>query len=142
MSTNADEPNLPEEEFEVVEIDGSAYLTPEERAWPAGEPTLPEEEFAVEEPIPALDLMIDLTPRSGAGRPGPDEAVRQLIEVVSELERLHGGAGMTVGSVDLGPGNAHVRAVPTELAGARERLGRVARLVSALAATPTVARVA
>ena len=133
---------FPEEEFEVVEVDLTPVLTPEQRAYPRGKATFPEEEFAIEEPIPALDLTLDLTSRPGGGQTGPTEAVNHLIEAVSELERLHGGAGVSVGSVELGLGTARVRAVPTELSGARERLGRVAKLVSALAAVPIVARVA
>jgi hypothetical protein len=36
----------PEENFEIIEVDCSAYLTEEQRSWPIGESLRPEEDFA------------------------------------------------------------------------------------------------
>jgi hypothetical protein len=117
----------PDENFEIIEVDCSVYLTEEQRSWPIGEGLRPEENFALEEPLPVLVL----TPTSGKTHE-QEKGFPALVAAVSNYEVLLGGEGLHLfdRSHPTGlNGNGSITLVPLKADGARGRLEQVARWV-------------
>jgi hypothetical protein len=115
----------PEEEFEIVEIDVTPFLTEEQRSWPVVRCETAEEEFAIEQPVPALTVCV----RGGAT---PAEGrLPTVVEVLSEQEVALGGSGLEVTGRTAQNGSAVATLLPRSISGARGRLERVAKWAAA-----------
>ncbi len=114
----------PEEDFEIVEVDLTPYLTEEQRSWPVGEGLRPEEDFAIEEavPIPMLKLAVAADPDAAAA-------------AASDCEAGLGGTGLDERGRRTADGVTTLTLVPRTFDGAAERLARVARIAAGLAGT-------
>jgi hypothetical protein len=136
MTDEPQEGQYPEEEFEIVEIDVTPFLTEEQKLWPIVESEYPEEDFAIEEavPVPALVLMVDLRQTNGTPE---TERLAAAVESASECEAGFGGSGLDERDRRTCDGLATLTLVPRTLEGARERLTRVARIASGFAGTRT-----
>ena len=111
----------PEEEFEIVEIDCTPYLTEEQKSWPVVRCESAEEEFAIEEPLPALTVRVQGGKATAEGR------LPAVIEVLSEQEVALGGGGLEVTRRAAQNGIVVATLVPRHADGARRRLERVAK---------------
>ena len=109
----------PEEEFEIVEVDLTPYLTDEQKSWPLVRCESAEEEFAIEEPLPALDVR------------GPGGRLPALVDVLSEQETSLGGSGLDLARQTTDNGTVRATLLPRSVEGARGRLERVARWAAA-----------
>jgi hypothetical protein len=125
MNDEPMEGERPEQDFEIVEVDLTPYLTEEQKSWPVGVGRRPEQEFAIEELLPALSVCV----RGGAT---PAEGrLPAVVEVLSEQEVALGGSGLEVTGRGSQNGSAVARLVPRSTEGARGRLERVARWAAA-----------
>ncbi len=124
----------PEEDFEIIEIDVTPYLTEEQKKWPIGEGLRPEEDFAIEEvlPVPALVLTVSLGQSNGVLEV---EHLSAAIAAASECEVGFGGSGLDERDRRTANGTATLTLVPRTLDGARERLAQVARIAAGFAGT-------
>jgi hypothetical protein len=121
MTNEPSRNEYPEEEFELIEIDVTPFLTDEQKSWPVVRSDRPEEEFAIEEPLPALTVRVH-------GGTGPAEGrLPTLVEVLSEQEVALGGGGLEVTGRTAQNGTAGVTLVPRLIPGARDRLARMAK---------------
>lgn len=105
----------PEQDFEIVEVDCTPYLTNEQKSWPVGVGQRPEHEFAIEEPLPALDV------RAAGGR------LPALVVLFSDQEAALGGTGLEVSRQVAERDGVRATLVPRSVEGARGRLERVAK---------------
>jgi hypothetical protein len=121
MNTEPSEAERPEEEFEIVEIDVTPFLTDEQRSWPVVRCERPEEEFAIEEPLPALNVRVHGGATPAEGR------LPVVVGVLSEQEVLLGGSGLEMSLRSAQNGTVMATLVPRTLEGARGRFERLAR---------------
>gem|GEM_PF-6787859 len=126
MTTEPTGNEYPEEEFEIVEIDLTPFLTEEQKAWPVVRSESAEEEFAIEEPLPALTVLVHNGKTPAEGR------LPTVVEVLSEQETALGGGGLEVTRRALQNGSVSATLIPRLLEGARGRLEQVARWATAL----------
>ncbi len=136
MTDEPQEGQYPEEDFEIVEIDVTPYLTEEQKKWPISEGQYPEEDFAIEEatPVPALVLTVDLRQTNGTPEA---ERISAAVTSASDCEAGFGGSGLDERNRRTRDGLATLTLVPRTLEGARERLARVARIAAGFAGTKT-----
>jgi hypothetical protein len=125
MNGGSAEGRRPEEDFEIVEVDLTRYLTDEQKSWLVGIGRRPEEEFAIEEPLPALTVRVHGSETPAEGR------LPAVVEVLSEQEVALGGSGLEVTGRTAQNGSAIATLVPRSVDGARGRLERVARWAAA-----------
>lgn len=115
MSEKYAEAEGPEEDFEIVEVNVSDYLTDEQKSWPVVSCESAAEEFAIEEPLPALDV------RAAGGR------LPALVVLFSDQEAALGGTGLEVSRQVAERDGVRATLVPRSVEGARGRLERVAK---------------
>jgi hypothetical protein len=125
MNAEPGEGRRPEEDFEIIEVDMTRYLTDEEKMWPVGVGRRPEQEFAIEEPLPALSVCVHGGATPAEGR------LPVVVAVLSEQEVALGGSGLEVTSRGSQNGSAVAQLVPRLAEGARGRLERVAKWAAA-----------
>ena len=125
MTTDPTGNEYPEEEFEIVEIDVTPFLTEEEKSWPVVRCENAAEEFAIEEPLPALTVLVH-----GGATPA-ERRLPAVIEILSDQEAALGGSGLEVSRRASQNGSLTATLVPRLLEGARGRLERVAKWAAA-----------
>jgi hypothetical protein len=87
MTDESEEGQHPEEDFEIVEIDVTPFLTEEQKKWPIVESEYPEEDFAIEEVLPVLVLTPALVHGTGCNNGSPaGDRVAAFVEAVSAYE--------------------------------------------------------
>jgi hypothetical protein len=121
MTTEPERGEYPEEEFEIVEVDVTPYLTDEQKSWPVVRCESAEQEFAIEEPLPALDV------RLGNSVLVTEGLLPALVRALSNQEAALGGTGLDVSRQVTENGRTRTTLVPRSVEGARERLERVAQ---------------
>lgn len=124
MNDEPAEGQRPEQDFEIVEVDLTPYLTDEQKSWPVGVGERPEQDFAIEEPLPALDVRV-------SGGP-PERRLPALVTLFSDQEAALGGSGLEVAREVTENGHARATLLPRSTDGARGRLERVARWAAVL----------
>jgi hypothetical protein len=121
MTTEPSRNEYPEEEFEIIEIDVTPFLTEEQKSWPVVRREAAEEEFAIEEPLPVLSVQLS-SPGLGSA-----ELLPGVVRALSNYEAALGGTGLEVSSQATENGRTLTTLVPRSVEGARERLERVAQ---------------
>jgi hypothetical protein len=121
MTTEPSRNEYPEEEFEIIEIDVTPFLTEEQKSWPVVRREAAEEEFAIEEPLPVLSVQLS-SPGLGSA-----ELLPGVVRALSNYEAALGGTGLDVSSQATENGRTLTTLVPRSVEGARERLERVAQ---------------
>jgi hypothetical protein len=125
MTSDPSRNEYPEEEFEIIEIDVTPFLTEEQKTWPVVRCETAAEEFALEEPLPAL------TVRVNGGTTSPEGRLPAVVAVLSEQEVALGGSGLEIARQSTDNGAVRATLIPRSVEGARGRLERVARWATA-----------
>jgi hypothetical protein len=138
MAIESNDPIFPEEDFGIVEVDCSPYLTDEQTKWPVLTWSQ-NEDFAIEEPLPSLVLNFNTAP---VALEDVSDPIPTLLACISDYEKGIGGHGLRFAQETASTGHVQFRGSPMEPQGAKDRLRRVAEFVSLISAANAVADVA